>query len=553
MDRPDEDNNDKLNVDWVYTFRRKLILSILGILTVTLILTMSVIAIKLKEALVEDSLAQSNELGKVVHSSLKNMMIARDPAFLQMSLEEIGNNNTMLNKACILDINGTVVYSSKKEDIGKVFDKNSERSCTACHDSDGTPLDQKHIVTTVDGVSVQRNVIPIYNEKTCHACHPSTQRIIGKLLIDRPMKPINDLISAVELTIAASGIIALVLLVPLMSRVMGRGLNRYIDKIVLHTDELKTLYLLVERLSKTLNLKELKLIVVDILGSTLEADEIFIMTPREDGGGVGGGGFSSERWNPDTGKLTRTMVDPEELHYAAVKKWLKGELRAERIAEDGKGVYMPIIKSGHDLALIVLRNTEARFDPSALGLVRTMGRHIAIAFENARLYNIAITDELTGLFTLRHFRTKIDDIFTDYEAYGDKFAFIMADLDDFKAVNDTHGHEVGNLVLAEFGRLLMGAIRNDDMAFRYGGEEFAVVLPSTGTKGGMQVAERIRESVQRHVFDKGGLDISLTISAGVSVCPKDAENAKDLITIADKALYAAKHSGKNLVVPSGES
>jgi len=102
--------------------------------------------------------------------------------------------------------------------------------------------------------------------------------------------------------------------------------------------------------------------------------------------------------------------------------------------------------------------------------------HIAVAFDNARLYYIAITDELTKTFTKRHFRQCIEHSFSEYQQYGKKFALLMMDLDKFKLVNDTHGHVAGDAVLQQLGEILHQSVRENDLLFRYGGEEFTVIL-----------------------------------------------------------------------------
>ena len=125
----------------------------------------------------------------------------------------------------------------------------------------------------------------------------------------------------------------------------------------------------------------------------------------------------------------------------------------------------------------------------------------------------------------------------------------MMDLDKFKAVNDTHGHVVGDAVLQRLGDILHRSVREKDLIFRYGGEEFTVILPAADTKAALHVAERIREATEAAVFEEGTIDLKLTISIGVATCP-DAPSIHDLIVDADKALYAAKHQGRNRVVLS---
>jgi diguanylate cyclase (GGDEF)-like protein len=125
----------------------------------------------------------------------------------------------------------------------------------------------------------------------------------------------------------------------------------------------------------------------------------------------------------------------------------------------------------------------------------------------------------------------------------------MLDLDHFKAVNDSYGHMLGDVVLARVGGIVRQAVRDADAACRVGGEEFAVVLPETAREGGYAVAERIRRRVE-HAFRNAsveGHDIPMTVSAGLAIFPDDALHGNELIARADEALYGAKHAGRNRV------
>jgi len=196
---------------------------------------------------------------------------------------------------------------------------------------------------------------------------------------------------------------------------------------------------------------------------------------------------------------------------------------------------------------VIARKRGSYFDTERLKLCSVISSHIAVAFDNARLYYIAITDELTRTFTKRHFRQCIDQTFIEYQQHGHKFALLMMDLDKFKQVNDTHGHVVGDAVLKRLGEIISSAVRENDLVFRYGGEEFTVILPNTGEKGARYVAERIRSTMEAAVFEPGTIDLKLTISIGIETCP-EAPSIHDLIVAADQALYAAKRQGRNQVV-----
>jgi diguanylate cyclase (GGDEF)-like protein len=159
----------------------------------------------------------------------------------------------------------------------------------------------------------------------------------------------------------------------------------------------------------------------------------------------------------------------------------------------------------------------------------------------------AITDHLTGLFNRGHFDACLRKEINRCRRYGQSASLLMMDLDDFKRVNDLHGHPAGDAALREVGRLLVQRVRDIDVAARYGGEEFAVILPETRRTHAHVVAERIRSEVERHFRRKGGPGERLTLSGGIASFPHDAESPGQLVERSDQALFRAKREGKNRI------
>ena len=159
----------------------------------------------------------------------------------------------------------------------------------------------------------------------------------------------------------------------------------------------------------------------------------------------------------------------------------------------------------------------------------------------------ARTDTLTGLLNRRVFRETLDAEIRRSRRYRWPVTVLMLDLDHFKAVNDTFGHVLGDVVLRRVGGIIRQAVRDADTAARVGGEEFAVVLPETTRLGGYAVAERIRRRVAHGFRDEPveGHEVLMTLSAGLALFPEDALHAEELIARADEALYGAKHAGRN--------
>jgi diguanylate cyclase (GGDEF)-like protein len=168
---------------------------------------------------------------------------------------------------------------------------------------------------------------------------------------------------------------------------------------------------------------------------------------------------------------------------------------------------------------------------------------------NKRLRKLSITDGLTGLFNHRHVHELLHEEFERSKRTGEPLAVVMLDLDHFKRVNDTYGHPTGDVILYETAQILRDTAREIDMAGRYGGEEFVMILPGTAEAEASHFAERLRERVAEHVYRDGSKEVRMTVSAGVASFPElDADGPATLLRYADDALYAAKEGGRNQVV-----
>lgn len=186
-------------------------------------------------------------------------------------------------------------------------------------------------------------------------------------------------------------------------------------------------------------------------------------------------------------------------------------------------------------------------------VLQAVASELVVAVENARLYRLtkrlAITDELTDLYNYRHLQQRLDDEIHRAERYGKRLSFLMLDVDNFKRVNDVHGHRVGDQVLASVGQVLKTTVREVDIVARYGGEEFSVILPETDAPGAFIAAEKIREAISLFRFrDADGEPIiHVTISIGLASFPAHATDKESLLRAADDALYHAKATGKDRV------
>lgn len=219
--------------------------------------------------------------------------------------------------------------------------------------------------------------------------------------------------------------------------------------------------------------------------------------------------------------------------------------------EAGGVVRVPLESGGPLVGLLELAGPEEEsgdrvvlelFASQAVTAIR-----LARAHETTRLGSIR--DPLTGVANHGHFQETLYRELSRHERRKEPLALLLVDLDDFKKVNDRHGHPVGDAVLKGVVARLLGSVREMDTVARYGGEEFAVILPETDGRNGWRVAERLRAAVAASPVEAGlAGPLPVTISAGLAVYPEDAASKAALVECADKALYAAKRTGKDRVV-----
>ena len=196
--------------------------------------------------------------------------------------------------------------------------------------------------------------------------------------------------------------------------------------------------------------------------------------------------------------------------------------------------------------LILGSKKPSAYSPEQVVLLEHLASQIAAPIENSRLFTkaeeVARVDGITQLFNRRHFDERMKEEIDRHARYGDILSILLLDLDNFKKYNDTFGHLAGDRLLVHASELIQSAIRSSDLAFRYGGDEFAVILPNSSTMDAFNVAERIRERV---AFEMASRQIEVTVSIGVASWPGDGATLDELCYAADMALYYAKRTGQN--------
>ncbi|MGI8509177.1 MAG: diguanylate cyclase [Gemmatimonadaceae bacterium] len=203
-------------------------------------------------------------------------------------------------------------------------------------------------------------------------------------------------------------------------------------------------------------------------------------------------------------------------------------------------------------ALVMENDAAAPVSPTDAKHLRLLGLLGAAALETVweieEINRRARTDALTGLANRQQFEERLTRIVVETKRFGGSCALVVVDIDRFKHVNDTFGHQSGDQILQQVAATLQKEVRTVDLLARYGGEEMAFLLPQTELSGGCQLAERLRQAVSARPFVVQGREIPITISLGVAAYPAGARDRDDLFAVADRALYEAKRGGRNRVV-----
>ncbi|MDH3393471.1 MAG: diguanylate cyclase, partial [Desulfobulbaceae bacterium] len=556
-----------------------------------------------RDRLVEMTQLEATQAGLTIEAGLRASMLKNDRPALQTTIDEM-IRATKLSRIIILDRTGKVALSSDQAMSGRVFNRDTDPACIACHDEKGMKPNRTSLIVEDASGPFWRNVIKVENRPACYGCHPKEQKICGVLVVDASLTEmysilrsatqrllLSGLVTFLAIAVVVSYIIHKFVLSPLRTlrdgfgkvgkgdfdhwveikgcgelaemgdsfNIMSRAIGRYIKEVGRKTKEFEMLYAIVQKMSATIELRRVMEIVVNILHDVVRAKCVLLVVANE---------HDRNRfelaWRIDKERrcywADYNLQDDELPHDSICRddllEWQMGQMDMPVFADEESRVLLPLeLKDMRFGMVCIVKEQGERFTHADRNLFPSLAQHIAISLANARLYNQAITDELTSLYTKRQFFVKVKELYDAAQGKeGKGFCLMMLDLDHFKEVNDTFGHPVGDRVLASVGELIWLSVRRGDIPCRYGGEEFAILLPDVDLSEARSVAERLLQYISEFEFIVGkDQTIHKTISIGLAGYPVHAATVDELVAAADGALYNAKRHGRNQVRVHGEA
>ncbi len=313
-------------------------------------------------------------------------------------------------------------------------------------------------------------------------------------------------------------------------------------------------------LSATLKLDHMSVLILELINKVVPFDVGAFLLPEgaelKIAGIRGlseGGSLIGQRFSVSSHRLCNLVM--QQRHPMILKHFEDGDillpLPEEKHVRSFLGV--PIVFQDHVTGILSLFSLEThRFDDKDVRVAELFANQVAIALENSRLYEqmsqLAKIDNLTGLNNRRHFFELAEKEFERARRYKRTLSVILFDIDDFKAINDTHGHLIGDQVLRALASSVKPIIRKTDILCRYGGDEFLVLMPEAGRDQALIMAERLRQKIAEIVIVTTAGNLSMTVSVGIASREKNSDaNLEQFIARADNAMYEAKATGRNKV------
>jgi len=374
---------------------------------------------------------------------------------------------------------------------------------------------------------------------------------------------LHDFLQGWTTSISLAAILVMALLMAWLFNPLRMLVQKGVDRLFYReTYEYRQMVLsFAQRMSNVIDLDELAEAMLKPIAKAVNATQASLLLPNN-------GNFSSQfaerlveeepvipinlgkdspvvSWLSENDKpLSRELID--------IAPEFKGLWEVERNIIEGveMELLVPMKSKGKLVGILALSRKESGglYPSDDIDLVTTLIQEAAVAIENAQLYaqarERAHIDELTGLYNHRYFHERLEEEISRCSRFGDIFSLLFLDMDLFKMYNDVYGHLAGDDILREIGQYIKGTIRGIDMAFRYGGDEFTIILPQASLDDAYTVAERVRKRIESKMDSKG---VALTCSLGIASWPTEGVMREELLQAADAALYHSKQAGRNRI------
>lgn len=323
-----------------------------------------------------------------------------------------------------------------------------------------------------------------------------------------------------------------------------------ISQAVNFIDDLKRLIsVILDKAITTVNAEKGSLMLYDSSDNTLQVKVVYGLKDKKAEDDINNGIIECTKIEPNSGIAGKVFTDKKSIITNLGGQdprfsQFQGETKVSSL------ICVPLIAKGECIGIINITNKKngKLFNKKDLEFVEALANQASIAVDNAQLYELATKDGLTKLYIRRHLFNLLEAEIKRVERYHHVLSVLMMDIDDFKKVNDTYGHLVGDMVLKEIAAAIQKTVRHVDIPARYGGEEFTIVLPETTINNALAIAERLRKKISEIAIKVDDDNtVRPTISIGAAEYPNAADNLNDLIDAADKALYASKDNGKNCI------
>ncbi len=323
-----------------------------------------------------------------------------------------------------------------------------------------------------------------------------------------------------------------------------------ISQAVNFIDDLKRLIsVILDKAIETVNAEKGSLMLYDSSDNTLQVKVVYGLKDKKHEDDINNGVVECSKMKPDSGIAGKVFTEKKSIITN-----LGGQDPRFSQYETGMNVSslicVPLIAKGECIGIINITNKKngKLFNKKDLEFVEALANQASIAVDNAQLYELATKDGLTKLYIHRHFYNLLESEIKRVQRYHHVLTLLMMDIDNFKHVNDTYGHLIGDMVLKEIAATIQKTVRHVDIPARYGGEEFTIILPETSAINAVTIAERLRQKISEiEVKVDDNTIIRPTVSIGIAEYPNAADNINDLIDWADKALYVSKENGKNCI------